>query len=123
MRPQLPQCAVTSAGVAALINHPADDLAQEVMKEHGYSLSSHYAKQATQPILTDAELIITLDHTHTAWIVQRFPQLQGRTYKLGRWQGNADVPDPYRKSKAAFDQAFAQIFSFTQQWVEKIKAF
>lgn len=112
--------AVCSAGVAALEGYPADPLANAVMLEHGHDLSNHRARQATQALLTQMDLILTLDQTHSSWIANRFPQLQGRTYKLGRWQGNADVADPYRKPRAAFDQAFAEIQAYADQWTNRI---
>lgn len=111
---------VSSAGIAALEGYPADPLACSVMLEHGYELSTHRARQASQALLTQMDLILTLDQTHSNWIAGRFPHLQGRTHKLGRWQGNADIADPYRKPKEAFDRAFAEIQQHSDQWASFI---
>jgi protein-tyrosine phosphatase len=111
---------VCSAGVAALVDHPADPLAQAVAAEHGYDLSAHRAQQATQQLLTAMDLILTLDQTHSEWIRQRFPELYGRVHKLGRWQGNADVEDPYRLPKAAFEKAYVEIDAYCADWVKRV---
>lgn len=111
---------VCSAGISALEGYPADPLACTIMQEQGHDLSNHRARQATQALLTRMDLILTLDQTHNNWVASRFPQLQGRTHKLGRWQGNADVADPYRKPRAAFDVAFADIQRYSDQWASFI---
>jgi protein-tyrosine phosphatase len=112
---------ICSAGVVALVNHPADPFAQQVAQEHGYDISAHRAQQATQALLTSMDLILTLDNSHSEWIRLRFPQLLGRTHKLGRWLNNADIADPYRKPKEAFEQAFNEINRSTEEWIKRIK--
>lgn len=113
---------VISAGAAALVGYPADPLAQEVMQEHGHDISQHRAQQATQSLLTATDLILTLDETHSQWVRTRFPQLIGRTYKLGHWQGNADIADPFRKPKTEFEQAFLEISLYSNDWLKRLKA-
>jgi protein-tyrosine phosphatase len=113
---------VSSAGIAALVGHAADPFAQQVMQEHGYDISAHRAQQATQALLTSMDLILTLDQSHSEWIRLRFPQLQGRTYKLGRWSNNIDVADPYGRPEAAFEQSFAEISQYTDEWLKRIPA-
>jgi len=110
-----------SAGTAALVNHPADPLAQQVMLEHGHDISHHRAQQATQAMLTSMDLILTLDQSHSDWIQARFPQLQGRTHKLGRWRKNMNIADPYRRPKAAFDQAYWDISLCVEDWITRIR--
>lgn len=111
---------ICSAGIAALVNHPADPLAQLVAGEHGFDIVTHRAQQASQSLLSAADLILTLDHTHSEWIRLRYPQLQGRTHKLGRWLQNIDISDPYRLPKPAFDQAFEDIERCTAEWIKRI---
>lgn len=115
-----PLVEVSSAGTAALVGQPADTLAQLVMRDNGFDISAHRAQQASLPLLTKMDLILTLDQTHNDWIGGRFPQLAGRTHKLGRWSNNANIADPYRKPKAAFEQAFAEISRGTEEWVKRI---
>jgi len=111
---------ICSAGIAALVNYPADPMSQLVMQEHGYDISQHRAQQATPPLLASMDLILTLDQTHNDWIHSRFPHLLGRTYKLGRWQNNADIADPYRQPKEAFERAYSEISISVDEWIKRI---
>jgi protein-tyrosine phosphatase len=113
---------VLSAGIAALINHPADSLAQLVMLENGHDISRHRAQQVTQSLLASTDLILTLDRTHNDWIQSRFPQFHGRLFKLGRWRKDMDIADPYRQPKAAFEQAFSEIDACAQDWLGRIQS-
>jgi len=112
---------VSSAGVAALVYHPADPLAQRVMEEHGFDITAHRARQAKREQLFQADLILTLDQTHSDWLRTRFPELQGRVLKLARWRNNADIEDPYRQPKEVFDRAFDEISVCVDDWADKIK--
>jgi protein-tyrosine phosphatase len=111
---------ICSAGIAALVNHPADPMAQQLAAENGLDISAHRARQATQEMLTSMDLILTMDQTHNTWIGSRFPQLQGRTYKIGRWRKNFDVADPFRKPKQAFQQAFNDINLCIEDWAPRL---
>ena len=112
---------VDSAGIAALVGHFADPLAQMVMMNHGHDISNHRARQATHASLAPMDLILTLDQSHSDWIRLRFPYLQGRTHKLGRWRGNTDIADPYGMPKNEFDKAYAAIDACVDDWTARIK--
>ncbi|NKF22827.1 low molecular weight protein-tyrosine-phosphatase [Solimonas marina] len=111
---------ICSAGTGALIGHPADPLAVEVAADHGLDISMHRAQQATQPLLSSMDLILTLDNGHSDWINARYPQLRGRVHKIMKWNENADVADPYRQPKAAFEQAWTDIETGIDAWLQKI---
>jgi protein-tyrosine phosphatase len=111
---------VASAGTAALIGYPADQMAVAVCTERGLDLSAHRAQQATLPLLTGYDLILALDQTHSQWLNQRYPQMHGRVHKLLRWRGDADVADPYCGPRVAFEQALADIASGVEDWVARV---
>jgi protein-tyrosine phosphatase len=111
---------VISAGVGALVGFPADPLAVEVAADHGLDIRAHRAQQATLPLLSAMDLILTLDQGHSDWINAKYPQLRGRVHKLMKWRENADVEDPYRKPKAAFDQAWRDIEIGVDDWLKKL---
>lgn len=111
---------VISAGTGALVGFPADPLAVEVAADHGLDISAHRAQQATLPLLSSMDLVLTLDQGHSDWINSRYPQLRGRVHKLLKWRENADVADPYRKPKEAFEQAWADIDTGIGDWLKKL---
>ena len=111
---------IESAGVAALVGHAADPLSTAVAEEHGLDLSSHVAKQLTRNMLLASDLVLALDEGHQNWISQRFPEFQGKTYKLGRWLGNRDIADPYRLPKSAFETAYQAIEQDVAEWSSRL---
>ncbi|MBX6419680.1 MAG: low molecular weight phosphotyrosine protein phosphatase [Nevskia sp.] len=111
---------VHSAGVAALVDRPADPLAQQVMAAHGHDISAHRARQATQAMLKSMDLILALEQFHDDWIRTRYPQFHGRVHKLSRWRGNADIADPYGGSRSAFEQAYEEIESCVEDWARRL---
>lgn len=111
---------VHSAGIAALVHRPADPLAQQVMEAHGHDISAHRAQQATQAMLSTMDLILTLEQLHCDWIHSRYPQLHGRVHKLTRWRGNADIADPYGRTKTEFEQAYAEIEPCIEDWAQRL---
>ena len=111
---------ICSAGTGALVGHPADPLSIEVAAEHGLDLSAHRAQQATLPLLSAMDLILTLDQGHSDWINGKYPQLRGRVHKIMKWRENADIADPYRLPKAAFAQAWSDIDAGIADWLKKL---
>ena len=52
---------VSSAGLGALVNHPADPFSVELMDEIGIDITQHRARQITPQIVAESELIITME--------------------------------------------------------------
>lgn len=111
---------VASAGTGALAGASADEFAQQVMRQHGIDIASHRARQATLKLLSDADLILTMDATHGQWVDGGFPQLRGRVHKLLKWRDNRDVADPYQLPLDAFEQAYADISSGIGDWLKHL---
>lgn len=112
---------ISSAGVGALVGHPADEHALALMKERGLDISGHEARQLTPELINDNDLILVLESGHKRVIDSNEPSARGKVYRLGEWQ-NQDIPDPYRKPRAAFEQALALIDQGCKSWAEKIKS-
>ena len=115
-----PSCRVGSAVIGAMVGEPPTDEAQEVKREHGYDISAHRARQATSPMLAAADLVLTLDQSHSDWINKRYPQLRGRVHKLLKWQENRDVEDPYRMPLEFFRNTYEEIDSGITDWLKRV---
>ena len=96
-----PRFDVSSAGVSALVGHPADESAILLMKERGIDISSHRARQLTPLLAAEADLILVMESGHERAVLDIAPQARGKVHRIGRF-GNFDVPDPYRLPRAAF---------------------
>jgi protein-tyrosine phosphatase len=112
---------VASAGVAALIGEPADPLAVEICQEAGLDIAEHRGQQATAPLLSEHELILTMAQSHNDWINRKFPHLRGRTHKLLRWRGNADIRDPFLQPRSVFEEVFDVIEAGVDDWIPRLK--
>ncbi|HEY0973864.1 MAG TPA: low molecular weight protein-tyrosine-phosphatase [Solimonas sp.] len=111
---------IHSAGTGALVGHPADPMSVAVAADHGIDLSTHRAQQATLPLLSSMDLILTLDQSHNDWLNRHYPQFRGRVHKIMKWAGNYDVDDPYRLPRAAFEEAWTEIEVGVGDWLKKL---
>lgn len=111
---------IVSAGTDAVVGAGADPLAIEVMDEHNIDIRAHRAQQLTPEMLARADLIFALDQGHARVITSRFPQYYGKAFKLGHWNKNADVADPYRRPKIHFQQAYSEIAAHIGEWKKRL---
>jgi len=113
------EIAVSSAGLGALVGHPADITAQTLMNERGIDISSHRASQISAGHLRDAELILVMETWQQRDIEKNFPPARGRVFRLGHW-GDFEIADPYRKPREAFERALADIERGIDEWMERL---
>ena len=112
---------VESAGLGALVGHPASDYSVELMDEMGVDISQHRARQIHPDMVSAADLVLVMEAGHKRAIDDADPTARGKVHRLGEWQ-DKDIDDPYRQPKAAFADALEDIREGVRLWVEKIKA-
>jgi protein-tyrosine phosphatase len=108
LRARLPGLQVSSAGIAALTGRPADPLAVAAMADRGIDLSGHRARQLTVKMVEESDLVLVMERPHVADVEALTPAARGRVQLLGRF-GRFEVADPYRRPRAAFDEALGLI--------------
>ncbi len=113
--------AVESAGLGALVGHPASAYALELMEEMGEDISSHRARQIHPDMVSAADLVLVMEAGHKRAIDDADPTARGKVHRLGEWQ-DKDIDDPYRQPKSAFAKALADIEDGVKSWAERIKA-
>ncbi|SDH43466.1 low molecular weight protein-tyrosine-phosphatase [Variovorax sp. OV700] len=118
----LPQITVSSAGTGALIGHPADPIAQALMAERGLDLGYHRARQVTQAMCVEADLILTMDEGQRRHIENNYPLTRGRVFRLAE-TAKLNIPDPYRMGQEAFEHALQLIDAGVKTWAERIRKF
>jgi protein-tyrosine phosphatase len=99
---------VESAGISALVGYPADPLAQELMLKRGLDLSPHRARQLTAEMVRSFELVLVMEAGQQRVVESMDSSARGRVHRIGR-VGKYDVPDPYRRGRAAFEEALGLI--------------
>ena len=91
---------ISSAGTHAVTGSPASRYAVEVSKEHGISLNFHRSKPITEPIVRNADLILTMEKNHTDFIKRNWPfcttvfELKNFAREGSGRPLNSDIPDP-----------------------------
>ncbi len=111
---------VTSAGIGALVGHPADETAAEVAAERGLALDGHVARQFTRALGLEHDLILTMEPGHRREIINAAPDLSGRVMLFDHWQGGTGIADPYRQPRAVHERIFAQIDAAGTSWAAKL---
>lgn len=111
---------VESAGLAAMVGKPIDPVAQSVLTEHGLTGDTHVARQLDRRLIDNADLILVMERKHLDHVHQLAPHSRGKSFLLGKWQDDTAIPDPYRKPREAFEQAFQLINSGVSSWGNKL---
>jgi protein-tyrosine phosphatase len=107
---------VESAGLAALVGNPIDPLAQRVLVDNGLTGEKHAARQVTADMIGKADLVLAMQKRHLDAIHAISPQARGKTFLMGRWEGNCEVPDPYGKTLPIFEEAYRLIDRTAYAW-------
>ncbi|MGC0780860.1 protein tyrosine phosphatase [Pantoea agglomerans] len=113
----LPDLDVRSAGLGALVGHPADTTASEVAAAQGLSLEGHEAQQLTAEMCRNVDLILVMEKRHIEQVNRIDPAARGKTMLLGHWLNQKEIADPYRKSREAFEEIYGLLENATQKWV------
>lgn len=116
----LPDKKISSAGIGALVDKPADSSAIEVSEKHGLSLVGHKGTQFTPELGRKYDLILVMDKGHIDKITQMAPEVRGKTMLLGHWLGQKEIPDPYRQSLDAFEFVYQLIEQACNCWATKL---
>jgi protein-tyrosine phosphatase len=121
LRAALPDMAITSAGLAAVVGAGADATSITAAQEMGIDLERHVARQLTDAIGGAHDLILVMEPGHRAEIGRRFPQLLGRTMLFDHWSGGKAIADPYRKPIEAHRTARDDIATAAAAWANKLR--
>jgi protein-tyrosine phosphatase len=108
---------VTSAGLGAMTGYPMDATSLAVMREHGVDGEGHRARQLDTGMLRAADLVLAMEKSHVAAIGRLAPEARGKVFLLDRWGQGADIPDPYRQQRPAYEHVYALIDQGVDGWL------
>jgi len=112
---------ISSAGIGALVGNPMDKTAHEVLNDHGVEHAAHRARQVDSEMLHRADLILVMEQSHIQHIRQIAPEVHGKTFLLGKWLDDTEIPDPYRQSKPAFEHVHSLLTQSVESWLPYLK--
>jgi len=110
---------ISSAGLGALVGHPPDPKACQVMIEKGIDISSYRARQLSQEMIRKSELILVMEASQRNAIEEIESTARGKIFRLGEW-GKFDIPDPYQKEIRIFENTLLLIEQGVSHWIHKL---
>ena len=116
---QHPDLQIDSAGLSAMVGHPADDKAIACMDTLDIDMRSHIAKQINAELIKEADLVLVMSSNQQKHIEHTWPFAKGKVFRLGHWQGQ-NVPDPYQHDQAFFEETCRNIQSYVADWKSHI---
>lgn len=111
---------VWSAGIGALVGRGAHSNSKTVSSANGVDLDSHIAQQLNTLMVDKADVILVMDDGHLSYMRAKYPQASGKTFLLGRWSGNAQVPDPIGKELPEFEKTWEIVQPLCQDWIKRL---
>ena len=109
---------IASAGLTALVGKPADATAIDIAGKQGVDLAPHIGQQLSSQLIAQYSLILVMEQQHLTDLHAQYPQARGKTFLLGKWIGDKDIPDPYRKSQEAFEHVYKLIEQACVAWTK-----
>jgi protein-tyrosine phosphatase len=110
---------VESAGLGALVDEPASEHAVALMSERGIDISSHRARQLQPELVNKADLILVMESGHKKAIETADVTVRGKVFRLGE-TSDRDIVDPYRRSRAVFEDVLEDIDEGIADWVKQL---
>ncbi|ERS91440.1 low molecular weight protein-tyrosine-phosphatase [Halomonas sp. PBN3] len=121
LRRALPDKRLSSAGLGALVGHGVEPTARELAEADGLDVAGHQARQLTREMLAQADLILVMSQGQRRAIGELAPEALGKTMLLGKWlPGEPEIPDPYRKSREAFEHVHELLKAAVGEWAGKL---
>lgn len=121
LRRQLPNVAVGSAGIQAIVGAPADSQACDVARERGLDLSAHRARDLGARHCAQADLILVMESGQRRCIEVRYPFTHGRVFSIAVLEPvPSDIEDPYGGPRDAFARCMQRLERCVAAWGERI---
>jgi protein-tyrosine phosphatase len=114
-----------SSGVAALENEPMAPNARAALEEVGIPAGHHRARQVSESILREADLVLALSPRHIAQLRKRYGSLSHNVYTLPQYASGAPgedgISDPYGQAMTAYRASVYQLVGYIDSLVEALR--
>lgn len=124
LRARLPRLDLESAGLDALVGQGVEPLARVLAEGEGLDVSRHQARQITQEMIQQADLVLVMSEGQRLAVAKLVPAAIGKTLLFGRWLGEGgkgeEIADPYRKSREAFEHVHRRLVRAADAWQSKL---
>ena len=107
---------VSSAGLTALVGKGAEATATNIALTNNIDMSDHKGRQLSSTLIAENDLILVMEERHLSDLLGQYPQARGKTFLLGKWIDDTEIPDPYRQSHEAFEHVYNLIDRACVAW-------
>ena len=110
------QVKISSAGLTALVGKSAEATATSIALTNNIDMSPHKGRQLNSKLIAENDLILVMEERHLSDLLGQYPEARGKTFLLGKWIDDTEIPDPYRQSHEAFDHVYLLIDRACSAW-------
>ena len=114
-RSQVIPVEIMSAGVYAMDGNPASHFAIEVTAQHGINLNFHRSRHITEKLVKRADLILTMDESHSEYISLNWPNI-GYVHELKKFDSeempentSSGIMDPIGLDIETYEKIFNEL--------------
>ncbi len=117
---------IGSAGIMASEGHPAADAAVLNADEFGLDMETHRARQLSEELLDDADLVLVMDRSHEKMILTFWPHHREKVSYMTEFDPKGkgkkkDVTDPYGESDRVYRKCFQLIERCVDGLVDELR--
>ncbi len=113
---------VDSAGTWSMEGAEMAQKTRMVLLEHGHSPGKHVSKPVDACMLTEYDLILTMERGHKEALKIEFPNAGHNVFLLSEMVGlNYDIPDPIGKSMQDFEETYSELKQILHNGYEQIQ--
>lgn len=112
---------IGSAGLIAKDGLPMDEIAASVLEDKsGFVGSLHRSRKISKFLIDNSDLILVMESKHMSSLFSVSDAARGKTFLLGKWIGDREIPDPYRQDRIAYDYVYKMIDESVNQWLKHL---
>ena len=106
----------TSAGIFAEVGSGASENAVLAMESYGIDISGHKARQLSEEIIADADIVLTMTEGHKMMIEAYAPE---KIFSLYEFIGSyGDIADPFGGDIEEYQETASELYSVLDEVVE-----
>jgi protein-tyrosine phosphatase len=114
-----------SSGVAALVNEPMAPNARAALEEVGIPTGDHRARQVSESMLREADLVLALGPRHMAQLQEHYGSLSYKVHTLPQYASGAPgedgISDPYGQTMTSYRASVHQLVGYIDSLVEALR--
>lgn len=107
---------ISSAGLHALTGQGVDSDSLNAANALGLHPDNHVARQFTNEIGREADLLLVMEDHHRREIARRWPQYLGKTFLIGHFEDGKQIADPYKMGKMMHFEMAEQVLESSRIW-------